>query len=75
MNVFQQSGVLKVTALVLHSWKESPTQSLLQLNIEQFVLEAGLFRSIWHLPTLKKSFEMVLYTFLDPPYSGLPYQE
>lgn len=55
MNVFQQSGVLKISALVMHGWKESPTQSLLQLNIEQFVLEAGLFGSIWHLPTLKKA--------------------
>ncbi|GFH50742.1 hypothetical protein CTEN210_07218 [Chaetoceros tenuissimus] len=55
MNIFQQSGVLKVSALVMHTWKESPTTSLLQLNIEQFVLEAGLFGLIWTLSTLKKA--------------------
>lgn len=55
MNIFQQSGVLKISALVMHSWKESPTQSLLKHNIELFVLEAGLFGPVWHLPTLKKA--------------------
>ena len=55
IDLFRRSGAYKISALILHSWKVSPTTSLIKMNIEAFVLEAGLFGNIWKHSTLKKA--------------------
>ena len=62
MDLFLQSGALKVTAIIMHSWKQSPSTNLLQMNIEAFVLEAGLYGNIWRHDNLKGRYGGVQHT-------------
>lgn len=39
-------GVVKVSALLFHHWKQSPTQDLLQSNVQELVMEMGLYGDI-----------------------------
>ena len=55
IDLFRKSGAIKISALLLHSWKASPTMSLMKMNIEAFVLEAGLYGNIWNHNSLRKA--------------------
>ncbi|GFH55416.1 hypothetical protein CTEN210_11892, partial [Chaetoceros tenuissimus] len=50
-------GVVKVSALLFHHWKQSPTQDLLQSNVQAMVLEMGLYGDITATVNMKIGLE------------------
>ena len=56
IDLFIEMGTARTQALLSHSIQKTPTSHLLLANVEQLVLEAGLYGPIWEAPitSLKK---------------------
>ena len=49
LQVYNEMGIARITALLEHCLNESPTGKFMKLNIEHLVMETGLYGSLWQL--------------------------
>ena len=47
IHLYTQMGTARVAMLVDHCWRNTPTGQFLRLNIEDIVLESGLYGPLW----------------------------
>jgi len=47
IHLYTQMGTARVAMLVDHCWRNTPTRKFLRLNIEDIVLESGLYGPLW----------------------------
>ena len=50
LHMYYEMGVARTTALVEHCANQTPTGQFMQLNIEDMVMETGLYGPLWQMP-------------------------